>query len=165
MPSCPCRSVLPPCPCVLVKLCSFRLLFSRHDFVFDTGENCKCVLSIDNPAWAQSLQFSSALGAVSIGFTGLFCITVPKEKIQTSTFIPLIKCSSSPESLLIQISLTQTSPNSFNQLKQMYLFYLIYLYSINITQPKVSPTVEWLSYSFGLWVNYLITGFIANQWS
>lgn len=49
----------PPCPCLSVKLCSFGLLFSLHVFVFDTGANCKCVLQIDNPGQAQSLQFNT----------------------------------------------------------------------------------------------------------
>lgn len=50
-------------------------------------------------------DFSSKLRAVSIGFRGLFCITLPEEKSKQALFFfffTSIECSSSPECQFIQ---------------------------------------------------------------
>lgn len=52
-----CYSALPPCPCLSVKLSSFKLLFSLHDFVFDTVANFKRA-----PQIGELKVFGSGLG-------------------------------------------------------------------------------------------------------
>ena len=142
---------------VSLKLCSVGLLFSLHDFVFDTGANCKRAPWIGNPGRAQSLQFKTE-GSID-RVHGLVLHNTAWGKIQTSTFFLLffkLQLKAAPHqsvSFIMSDYRAAAHVLSFTHLHELFIkrWCCVFKYSIKHNSARgVTSRVDVIALGFGL---------------